>query len=541
MVQIAPDNGGVLNNAGLQPVGFVNPALMISQPTAIYDQARATANLQQLNSQVGLEMAERKADLATAQFKQQGTQYLLDNMGTVNQQQYTDLMAKILTNQSVAATARNSAATASSFADNGGTTAAGAAQALAAKNAGATEFANFTSGFSSQPTPVQSLAANAYAGTGSLLGQWGQIPTFATPTSLAPSNTLLPQSGIQDDSAPLSNGPGTVTAPVLHGGTTPGTPSTATPKTVQAVPAGAAAPVNAQPGASGGTASPVPQVGTGGFTVNSVNPALTGMMQGIRNAAYLDATTDAHTLEVPNYPYPGVTSTIFQRVSKSDGSVVSQSAPVVTKNDATRLVQRSAQDIVNLQTSNNLVGNVQTALNKWKSTYPAPGGLLDFIKDSVSGRGFQAAAATAATQPTTGVMSLIEKGIGGWAESKETRDLVGAIQVYNQSLIKLDPDTQKGASAIGLSVGDLVAPDQLQKKLDGAKDYAAARLKTFQDDNILSRVNPGAQTQAPEAGQAAAPGTGALAPTHVIKLKDGTTWNATLNPDGSYQPLSQVK
>ena len=46
MVMIAPDNGGVLNDAGLKPVGFVNPALMISQPTAVYDQARATANLQ---------------------------------------------------------------------------------------------------------------------------------------------------------------------------------------------------------------------------------------------------------------------------------------------------------------------------------------------------------------------------------------------------------------------------------------------------------------------------------------------------------------
>jgi hypothetical protein len=99
------------------------------------------------------------------------------------------------------------------------------------------------------------------------------------------------------------------------------------------------------------------------------------------------------------------------------------------------------------------------------------------------------------------------------AESPETRQLVGAIQVYNQSLIKLDPDTQKGASAIGLSIGDILAPEQLQTKLDGAKDYAAARLKTFADENISQRVNPGnpSANAAPAAAPAAS--TPAAAPT----------------------------
>jgi hypothetical protein len=474
MPLIAPDNGGTLNAAGLQALPFQDPNNFIATPQKILAAAQATGQLGQLSDQLALEKAERQADMAGTQYRLQATNYLKDNLPLMNQAQISDTLAKIASTKTAAQQSANDFSTAQTYANTGAPASAGLAQAQITSNALAGAQADFNSGFAFEPGYLKTATSNSAAAAGNTLGGFGEIVTPNPP----PAGALSPGASIQTGSGALS----TADTPIVttNHGNAPGAAPGATPqKSIVTVPQGASAPADASPF--------VTQAGPG-YSLSSVNPALTGMMQGLRNAAYIDATTDAKTVEMPNTPEPGQTSTVFQRISKADGSVVSQSAPVVTKNDATRLVQRSAQDIVNLQTSNNLLGGVQTALDKWKSTYPSPTGFLS----AIGGEGQrQAQYAAAAAAPAGGKVSLIEKSIGGMAESPETRNLVGAMQVYNQSLIKLDPDTQKGANAIGLSVGDIAAPDQLQTKLNGAKDYAAARLKTFADDNISTRINPG--------------------------------------------------
>jgi hypothetical protein len=485
MAIIAPDTGSQFNDVAPAPSYVpIDLAAGVSTPTTQLAQGQALNGLAQLSDQLALEKAQRQADMASTNYKIAATGYLTDNLPTLAASDRAALLASIAGSRSTAAGATNELTKATAYANAGGPGAAGAAAAQTNSNQLAGAVADFNSGYALAPTFQKSAidASAAAAGTG--LGNYLQI---LTPPAAAGST-------IQAGSAPLATAPAAISAPPIQGGYTPGSsvaPGTgALAKAALAVPQGAAAPPSAQ----------VPAATTGGLSTESLNPAVTSMMQGIRNAAFIDNTTDAHTLEIPNYPNAGETSTVFQRISKADGSVVSQSAPIVTKNDATRLVQRSAQDIVNLQTSNNLIGGVQTALDAWKKTYPSSGGFNDYFK-SIG----QAGAAVAANSPTTGPVSLIEKSIGGMAESDKTRDLVGAIQVYNQSLIKLDPDTQKGASAIGLSVGDIVAPEQLQKKLDGAKDYAAARLNTFAKDNISERLNPGTPDVTKTASSVTAP------------------------------------
>lgn len=508
MAEIAPDTGSQLNDVASAPsYAPVNLAAYVSTPVSQNEQAQALSQLDQLGDKLKLQQAQTKADLALANYKVAATQHLSDNLPFLSEADKTNLQAQILGNTGTIQDNANKLKSLQTYGQQGGPVATGTLGAVQAKNALSSANADATSGFANQPGFLQGAINQSGLGAGGLAGSFAQILTPAAPqapaTAPASDDAVPVGAALQAGSAPLSSAPALVASP--FGGYTPGssvvpgTGALARQPVVMAVPQGAAAPLPAQPAASAaGTPSPVPTPVTGPLSAQSIDPAVTSYMQGLRQAAYIDATTDAKTLEIPNYPSPGLTSTIFQRISKADGSVVSQSTPTVTKNDATRTVQRSAQDIVNLQTANNLAGNVQTALDKWTSVYGHSTGWGDSLKQLS-----QALSATNASKNSNGNVSVVEKSIGGIAESPETRSLVSAIQTYNQSLNKLDPNTQKeGGNSIGLSVGDLAAVDQLQGKLNGAKDYIGSRLKTYATDNISTRINPG---QPAPVGASAAP------------------------------------
>ena len=525
-------------------------------------------------------MAERKADLATAQFKQQGTQYLLDNMGTVNQQQMTDLMAKIATAGTVKAQADNATSQAQTFASRGGNAFAGAAQAQAAQNALAQNTADFSTaklgtlaanalganwttlaqtqagylqgytlsnGATTAPSATQASAAQAAAQTeqapqslagytkGSTVGQLpaGTGPLAATPASPPPSSASWTASG----GAPWTKG--SVAAP--------GTGALAAPPAAPQTPVPASAGSTAAAFAPGtqenqiaSVIDPTSATNTGNISVQqaasvipgiamaSADPAMTAALINMRRAEIIAKTTTLK--DVSEYDQAtGNTALSFVRYNM-DGSIFSKSDPIIVKSDSARVLQRSAADVVNLQTSRDQLANLQSAYNDWTKVYGKTTGFGNLLQ-GISGSN------AASEEP--GFMSAVMKGLGGLTSSKETTKLVAAIQSYNQSLAKLDPDTQKGASSIGITPRDLITPEQLGTKIDSSQGYVNSRLTTYIKDNISPRItgNNSADVAPSVQGKQVTPGSVPQG-THTVRFANGTSVQAYVGADGKLYPVT---
>ena len=595
---IAPDSGGTLNGAGLQPLQFQNPALFVPQPTDVLAQAKATNSLQQLGSQLELEKMERQADLAKAKYNTAVLQHLSDpaNMNAMGTADLSNYLAKIQSNRTSMAQGANDLIKAEAFSDFRGPELAGGEEAIRAANARRTAEANIPiSSLSSMDQ--QALAANR-GGIAQGLSQWfiamnpdrvapgtgavalkaaveqpsaaqvsadssSEAPAAVTPTPES-SRSIVPTAGTLANyrvaPAPAPYVPGSVV--------TPGTGAVASPTAlpqapVPAAPSAPAAqfPVGSvehqiagvlDPGSAANAASVTSAMAASvipGFSLNSVDPELTDALVSMRRAEIVDKTTDLQ----PVTSYDGATGnyeTRFVRFNKKDGSVYSQTDPIVTKSDSARVLQHSAQDIVNLQASQNLLRGVQDAYANWVNAYGENGsGIPDILKamnekyaPDKSGKGFsgmQAAAGIAAANESPGYLPMFFKGVGGHLVSEKTNALISGVQRFNASLNKLDPDSQKGMSGININIRDLITPEYLGNKIVSAQEYTNSRLSAYIKDNISPRLNPDNPNavQTAPLGTTAQPGSTASVPTHLITDKTGMKWAAILNQDGSYTKI----
>lgn len=259
-----------------------------------------------------------------------------------------------------------------------------------------------------------------------------------------------------------------------------------------------------------------------------------GTMGQIMHARLVDAYTEPQIIDSYDAK-TGVTTKNLVRVMK-DGSGVYSTTPLgVTKTDTARAVTSASRELVNLAATQTLNNNVLASLDAFEKAYPNTAGLRDTLK-----RVGQASAAVGASKATDGQISVIEKGLGGLAESDPTRKLVADIQNLGQSISRLDGESAKGMTPIQPSIGDMVNPEILRTKARGVQDYIGGRIAAYGDIGVAS-----AQT-------ARVPGAPVSKPTPAAKasnLPDGTMriingqpmQRVTINGVGGWIPAVQAQ
>lgn len=512
MANIAPDNGGTLDAGGLQRLPFQDPNNFVVTPTKVLVQAQAQGQLGQLSDQLALEKAERQADMAGTQYKIAATGYLRDNLPLMNQATISDTLAKIATTRTAAQQAANELSTAQTYANTGAPATAGFIQAQQASNALAGAKADF--GISGLDSITRGALGTNLNAVGSALGGYGQVMSVAgTGTNAPPAGAATPTGPFDIPTTLLGSTPG-ARPPAPPASTTP---ASATPVT--------SAVTGQIPSFTGGSGT--------GFNVTPVNPMMADMMQNV----WLKNNTTEQTTAVLDQA-TGLTHQVINRVGV-DGKVYSSTDLGVVKAENATALRTATKDLENLGTASTLASSAQDAKDAFDKAYPQQGGLWDYIT-SPAASGSRAGQLMSGA--ASGSTSVIAKGIGAMFESPEMVKLVSATQQLNQVMTRVDQESAKQLSGSLPSVADLTNPQVFQTKLDGAKSTIAARMDTYRKNNVLTKLNPGSDVAGeapPSATTSSAPASPAV--THVITLKNGQRWNAALNQDGSYTPLTQVQ
>lgn len=518
MANIAPDNGGTLDAGGLQRLPFQDPSLFTVTPQKILAQAQAQGQLGQLSDQLALEKAQRTQQMAATNYQIAATQHLQDNLPTLSESDKQSLLASIAASKAANQGSTNTLTSLATAAAAGAPVTTGLTQAADASNALATATANRD--ISSFDSITQgALSANATA-VGSALGGYGQILTPNRPgTSLAAqTGTNAPPEGAATPTGPFS-------IPTSLLGSTPGAQPPAPPASV--------APASSTPVTSAVTGQIPSFLGRSGpgFSVSSASPIMADIMQN----TWLKNNTTEQTTSVLDES-TGQTHSVVNRVGV-DGKVYSSTDLGVIKAENASALRTATKDLENLVSTAKLADNVQTAYDAFDKAYPDKGSIWGTMK-----RMAQSYDATMSTKPITGSMSIIEKGIGAIMESPETANLVAATQNLNQSLSKVDGESAKQLSGQTPSAGDLTNPEVFLAKLNGTRSAVAARMATYKENNVSGKLNPGSQPAGSTTAPAvAAPAATAVIPSHIVTLKNGQKWSATLNSDGSYTPISQIQ
>ena len=494
MVMIAPDNGGVLNNAGLQPLPFQDPSNFVVTPQKVLAQAQAVGQLSQLSDQLALEKSQRKLAMANTQYQSDLLGHMQDHLGTLS-----DVDLQNLTNQlQTARTANvqgdiaNTRALTAKVGQVGTTLGntdvlaanAGATNAQAAVN---TSLANIPS--SMYPSYQQQAVSNSYSGLAQVFAQHGRVFDFPT-TALGAATAGGAETSAANAAADAMPAAGAGGAPAAAN--------------VSAVGALAKQVANRVPSATSLGSS------VGGLPISTPDAGMAESLSDMIGGQVFDATHIVTHYDQANtgvdengnlVPEVGVTTAVQADYNKNTGEL--RKTPLgETKNETQRLLTRSAPDLFALQNSNNLLADVQAKYDVWHATYPAKGGIQDFLTNLAHGK-----TGMAMTDESDGNMTVFNKAFYGGSlfNSKETSDLLGAIKAYNMSVTRLAPGDKDAKNL--LSGGDLAAPGQLGQSIDGARRFIASKLSIYKQDNISPRLNPGQPLPANAAGTVTQGGT----------------------------------
>ncbi len=414
------------------PLAFQDPSLFSPDPTKILAAATAMGRLGQVSAQLDLEKAQRKAEMAATDYKIALTGHLLENLPQAAAADAAGYGANIASS--------NAAAAGSNLALAKTQVAAPADIAAAGVAAGNTlASAKADAAFAALPTPLKQAVLSNASTYGQTAGGYGVLMNTG---NAAPA---------------VDSAAGAVTPPSAGG----------------------------QPGIP-----PFLSASGPAFSSASDPAGISPIMGQIMKAKWVDAFTDPKDIEEYD-PKTGVTKQVHLRLMKDGSGVYSRTELGTTKTDTARVVTKAATDLENLASSQNLVNNVQTALEEFNKAYPNVAGYGDTLK-----RMGQASAAVGASKLADSQLSVIEKGLGGLAESPPTRNLVTALQNLGQSVSRLDGESAKGLTAILPSIGDLTNPEMLDTKLKGVQDYLGSRLKAYADTGVASRMPGVAAVQA---------------------------------------------
>jgi hypothetical protein len=438
VMPVAPTvNPGFYANAGL-----ANAIPEIAQGLQL---GETLARLPQLQDQLALEKAQRKAEMAQTQFKQATLDHMNANFSQYAQVADTANQAAVALSQQQAAGANNAATTANAFAAGQGPQTIASADLQQAQNnlskAAGSKY------FDSLPPTSQAALSAAAASIGGTYGSFG-----------AP----VPQALLQNLAGAQAS------------------PTAATAPNVAAAAPGQAGLAGSSVGNSfGEPAAQATSQGTAGLG------DVTATLEAVRQAQWLDKTTD--TKEVPAIdPATGNTVLTQVRVSKRDGSIV-YSAPLgVTKlADQQRPAVQAARDVTNLAQAQASAVNLQSAFADFSSKYPASTGVFTALA-----RQKQAQAAAAASNTGDSQISVLEKGLGGMLEDPKTQAVVAAMENYKAALGKLDSETGKTANDQAPSLGDLANPDVFKAKIKGSTEYIDGRIQVYKDRGIGPQIDP---------------------------------------------------